>query len=286
MQPKLFNEKEVVMSLFNIDQKKCNRDGICVTECPAQIIVQLDKKSFPSLLENGEEFCINCGHCVAVCPHGALTLSTMPFASCLPIQKNLLLDADTVKQLLQARRSIRQYKGKVVSPKLLTELIDTARYAPTGSNKQQVHWTVFQSPEDVHKLAEMVVDFMRIMLPAMTDEANVRRFRRIVDAWDNGIDRIMRGAPHLIVVHSPTDLSFPAADCAIALTYLELYAYAKGLGTCWAGYFTAFAGLHEPIIKGLDLPASHKCFGAMMLGYPKHSYHRIPKRNEPLITWR
>ena len=274
------------MSLFKIDQKKCKRDGICAAECPAQIIVQADKKSFPSLLENGEEFCINCGHCVAVCPYGALTLSTMPLADCPPIQKKLLPDADTVKRFLQARRSIRQYKGKVVSRKLLTELIDTARYAPTASNAQQVQWTVFQNPEDVRKLAGMVVDFTKIILPVMTDLERARRMQRLVDGWANGKDGVMRGAPHLIVVHSPADLPFPAADCAIALTYLELYAYSKGLGTCWAGYFTVAAGMHEPLIKALDLPVGHKCFGAVMLGYPQNSYHRIPKRNEPLITWR
>jgi ferredoxin len=94
------------MSLFNIDQKKCKKDGICVAECPSRIIVQIDKNSFPSLLEGGEEFCINCGHCVAVCPHGALTLSTMSLAACPPIQENLFIDADAVKQLLQSRRSI------------------------------------------------------------------------------------------------------------------------------------------------------------------------------------
>ncbi|MGP8153822.1 MAG: nitroreductase family protein [Smithella sp.] len=274
------------MSLFNIDQEKCKRDGICAAECPSQIIVQSDKKSFPTLIENGEEFCINCGHCVAVCPYGALTLSTMPLDACPPIQKYLFPDADTLKQFLRAWRSIRQYKGKVVSRKLLAELINTARYAHTGSNKQQVHWTVFRNPEDVHKLAEMVVDFMKIMLPITTDEASARRFRRLVDAWDNGRDRVLRGAPHLIVAHCPTDLSFPAADCAIALTYLELYAHAKGLGTCWAGYFTTVAGLHEPLIKALDLPVGHKCFGGVMLGYPQYSYHRIPMRNEPLIAWR
>jgi nitroreductase/NAD-dependent dihydropyrimidine dehydrogenase PreA subunit len=283
---KTFNEKGVEMSLLNIDQKKCKRDGICAAECPSQIIVQTDKKSFPSLLENGEEFCINCGHCAAVCPYGALTLSTMPLDICPPIQKDLLPDANALKQFLEARRSIRQYKKKVVSRKILTELIDTARYAPTASNKQLVHWTVFQNPEDVHKLAQMVIDFMKIMLPLVTDEAAARRSRRIIDAWGNGNDRIMRGAPHLIVVHSPSDGSFPAADCTIALTYLELYAHAKGLGTCWAGYFTAVAGLHDPIIKVLDLPAGHQCVGAVMLGYPKHCYHRIPKRNEPLIMWR
>lgn len=274
------------MSLFSIDQKKCKRDGICAAECPAQIIVQADKKSFPSLLPHGEEFCINCGHCVAVCPHGALTLATMPVEGCPQIDKNLLPTAAALNQLLQARRSIRQYKKTPVSHKILFELVDTARYAPTGSNKQQVHWMVFEKPEDVHKLAALVVDFMKVMLPVTTDEATVRRFQRIVNAWDNGRDRIMRGAPHLIVVHSPSDLSFPAADCAIALTYLELYANAKGLGTCWAGYFTAAAGLHEPLIQLLNLPAGHQCYGAVMLGYPQYRYHRIPMRNEPLITWR
>lgn len=274
------------MSLFTIDPKKCKRDEICAAECPAQIIIQADKKSLPTLLENGEEFCTNCGHCVAVCPHGALTLATMSLADCPPVQKDLLPSADSVKQLLHARRSIRQYKEKVVPRKLLMELIDTARYAPTGSNKQQVYWTVFQNPEEVRKMAGMVVDFMKMMLPITTDEAMVRRFGRIVDAWDKGRDRIMRDAPHLVVVHSPADLPLAAEDCLIALTYLELYAYAKGLGTCWAGYFKSIAGLHKPLIDALDLPAGHKCFGAVMLGYPKNIYHRIPKRNEPLVTWR
>jgi nitroreductase len=66
---------------------------------------------------------------------------------------------------------------------------------------------------------------------------------------------------------------------------MELYAYAKGLGTCWAGYFTAAAGMHEPLIKALEMPAGHKCFGGVMLGYPKYSYHRVPMRNKPLVTW-
>lgn len=278
--------KGVIMSLFKIDQKKCKRDGICAAECPAQIIVQADKKSFPSLLDNSEEFCFNCGHCVAVCPYGALTLSTMPLVACPPIQKELLPDADTVKNFLQARRSIRQYKDKVVSRKLLAEMIDTARYAHTASNAQEVHWTVFQNPGDVRKLAGMVVDFTKIILPVITDVERAKRMQRLVDAWADGKDRVMRGAPHLIVVHSPADQPFPTTDCAIALTYLELYAFSKGLGTCWAGYFTLAAVMHEPLMKVLDLPAGHKCFGAVMVGYPKFRYHRIPMRNKPPISWR
>lgn len=281
-----YGGKGAAMALLSIDREKCKRDGICAAECPAQIIVQADKKSFPSLLEGGEEFCIHCGHCVAVCPYGALALSTMTVDGCPPIDQSLLPGADALRHLLLARRSIRRYKKASVSRKVLGELLDVARCAPTGSNKQQVHWIVYSRPEELGRLAGLVIDFMKIMLPVTTDEAVIRRFRRIVDAWDRGRDRIMRGAPHLIVAHSPSDLSFPAADCSIALTYLELYAYAKGLGTCWAGYFTAAANLHAPLIRELGLPAGHQCYGAVMLGYPQYRYHRMPKRNEAQVVWR
>lgn len=41
-------------------------------------------------------------------------------------------------------------------------------------------------------MGAMVIDFIKIMLPPTPDEAQVRRFQRIVLAWENGRDRIMR----------------------------------------------------------------------------------------------
>ena len=274
------------MSLFTIDQKKCKRDGMCAKVCPAQIIIQADKESFPTLLENSEEFCINCGHCAAVCPHGALILNMMPLAECPKIQHDLFPQAAQIRQLLMARRSIRFYKDRVVAHDLLEELIDTARYAPTASNKQQVQWMVFENPDEVNRLASMVIDWTRLMLLLMPDDIMARKMKSRIADWDKGKDQILRGAPHLIVVHSQADLPFAEADCVIALTYLELYAYAKRLGTCWAGYLTAAANFHEPLKQALGFPQGHKCFGAVMLGYPQYKYTRIPVRNAPVVTWR
>jgi len=274
------------MSLFMIDQKKCKRDGLCVKDCPAQVLAMADKDAFPSPIEDAEEFCINCGHCVAVCPHGALTLSTMPRDACPPLQKDLLPGPEAVRELLRARRSIRQYKKAPVPHELLEELIDTARYAPTGSNKQQVHWTVLEDQTEMKRFAGMVIDFTRQNLAGLEDEDMVRRMNRLLTAWDKGNDRILRGAPNLILVHSPADLPFAEADCVIALTYLELYAYARGLGTCWGGYFTAAANFHLPLVEALGLPAGHLCYGTVMIGYPKVAYQAIPQRNAALVTWR
>lgn len=274
------------MTLFHIDKEKCKRDGICVRVCPGKIILQSEKKDYPVPSLDAEEFCIDCGHCVAACPHGALTLSSMPMSVCPVIDQDLLPDATALRQLLLARRSIRCYKKKTVPTRIIQELIDTARYAPTGSNKQPVHWTIIQNPDDVRRLASLVIDFFKLMLPLATDDLSVRRFQRIINTWDAGVDRIMRNAPHLVVASSPTDMSFPAVDCATALAYLELYAFSRGLGTCWAGYFTGAANVHPPIMDMLALPAGHQCYGALMLGYPQHTYTRIPNRKAPQIDWR
>jgi nitroreductase/NAD-dependent dihydropyrimidine dehydrogenase PreA subunit len=274
------------MSLFTIDQNKCRRDGICVQECPGQIIVQTAKDDFPSPADNADEFCIDCGHCVAVCPHGAISLKSMTFNECPPVQKDLHPGPEQIRQFLTARRSVRKYTDASVAHGLLERLLDTARYAPTGSNKQQVHWIVFENRVDVRKLASLVIDWIRLTLPETQDEYLSIRMKRIISAWDQGKDRILRDAPHLVVVHSPADLPFAGVDCTIALTYLELYAYALGLGTCWAGYFTSAANFYAPLSKALQLPEGHVCFGAVMLGYPQYKYKRIPLRHKPLVSWR
>ena len=274
------------MPIFTIDQKKCKRDGICAAECPGKVIAQPTRKDYPSPTPDAEEFCIDCGHCVAVCPHGALSLATMPLDACPVIDKELAPDGETVRQFLKARRSIRCFKEKQAPRRVIQDLIDTARYAPTGSNRQPVHWTVIQNPDDVHQLAALTIDFVRLMLPLAGDDLSARRFKRIVEVWETGVDRILRKAPHLVIVSSGPDIAYPEADCATALAYLELYANARGLGTCWAGYFTTAANAHKPVMEKIALPEGHRCQGAVMLGYPKYSYTRIPARKEAQISWK
>jgi len=75
------------------------------------------------------------------------------------------------------------------------------------------------------------------------------------------------------------------SEFTIALTYLELAAYSLGMGACWAGFLGIAAGYFPPLVKELPIPEGHQVFGAMMIGYPKHAYHRIPSRTEARIAW-
>jgi len=274
------------MALFTINQKKCHRDGLCLAECPAKLIEIIGEDGFPQPIAEAETLCINCGHCVSICPHGALSLKTMAPTECLPLRKELTLSPEQGEQFLRSRRSIRNYKEKKVPRDILTKLIDIARYAPSGHNLQPVHWLVIEEAQEVQRLGGMVADWMRSLINQGAELALTYRMDRVIDAWDKGMDRILRSAPHLVIAHGLKTLPPVQGACIIALTYLELAAASFGLGTCWAGYFTAAANFYPPLQETLGLPPDHLPFGAMMIGYPKYSYQRIPLRNASKITWR
>jgi nitroreductase/NAD-dependent dihydropyrimidine dehydrogenase PreA subunit len=273
------------MTLFSVDQDKCKRDGFCVAECPIGIIEMKTPDAFPSPAASADELCVTCGHCVAICPHGALSHKAMRPEDCPPVRKDLVLGEEQTEHFLRFRRSIRNYKDKPVPRKTLARLIDMARYAPSGHNLQPVHWLVIETTEELRPLASLVVDWMKLMIVDHPEIAGPMHFDRVVASWERGQERILRGAPHLIVAHG-VQLPRVQTACIIALTYLELAATGLGLGACWAGYFNAAANFYPPLREALAIPEGHESFGAMMVGFPKYPYRRLPLRNEPVIRWR
>ncbi|MBW1711952.1 MAG: nitroreductase family protein [Deltaproteobacteria bacterium] len=271
---------------FKIDQTKCRRDGLCAEVCPLSIINKPGPDDFPTPRPEAEELCINCGHCLAVCPEGALSLGPVKPDNCSQIRPELALSPEQVIQFLKSRRSIRRYRRQPLSREVLAELIDLARYAPSGHNLQPARWLVIEDGAEVRRLAGLVIDWMRLMIKDQSQLAALFHMDRLVASWGAGEDRICREAPHLILAHG--DKAHPASQtaCVIALTYLELAAAGLGLGACWAGFFNWADNAHPPLIEELDLPAGHQAFGSMLIGHPKYKYQRIPPRNEAAITWR
>lgn len=269
-----------------VDNDGCNRDGPCVAVCPVTIIEMNSSESYPSWIEGAKDLCLNCGHCVAVCPNGALTVNDMTPEKCGEIRDSLMPSAAHVDHFLRRRRSIRNFRNQAVDRKILNELITIASYAPSGHNTQPVRWLVIENKEDVNRLAGVVIEWLRECIENQPEIAQPLHMDRIVAAWENGIDRVLRSAPHVVVAYAdPASIAAPSA-CIIALTYLELAAWAMGLGACWAGYLNRAANSFAPMMKALDLPPGHQVFGAMMIGYAKYTFQRIPVRNAPKILWK
>jgi len=274
------------MSFLTVDQNKCTHDALCVRECPIALISMKDPSSFPQGIDNAEKMCVLCGHCVAVCPHGALSVNGIQVEDCLPFQKELNLPVDQVEHLIKSRRSIRHYQDKPVEREKLEKLIDIARYAPTGGNSQLVGWIILNSKEEVQKIAGATIDFMRQLIKDNHPINQKYPLDKMVRAWENGYDGIFRGAPAVVITHVPKEYGMGPVDSIIALSYLDIAAASFGLGGCWAGFFM-MAASQSPVFKELlSLPEGNITIGGLMIGYPQFGYPRIPPRKEAKIIWK
>ena len=274
------------MGFLIVDESKCQKDGICARECPMAIIRLDEPEGYPGLIPGTEPFCIRCGHCLAVCPHGALSHAEISVDACTPLDKALSISEEQAVQFLRARRSIRFFKDRPVEKETIRKLVEIARYAPTAGNTQLVEWTVFTDKDTIKALAGLTVDWMRSVLQKDPQPAFAPYLPMIVAAWDVGYDVVLRDAPALIVASAPKQDTSGMVDVTLALSYLELAATAMGLGTCWAGLVQGALLSSPQLKKEMGIPENHPHHYPMMLGYPKPKYFRLPERRAPKITWR
>jgi len=272
--------------MLTIDQTKCKQDGLCAADCPTAVIHLKDQESYPEFVPGGEQLCLRCGHCVAACPHGALSHVEVPLSACPPLHKELAIRHEQAVQFLRSRRSIRRFQKKTVEKKVLQELIEIARYAPTGSNTQLVNWIVFDDREKIHRIAEETVNWMRLVLEKDPQPASLPYMPMIVAAWDMKMDVVLRNAPALVVACAPRKDSNGMVNLTLALSYLELAAPGLGLGTCWAGLLQGALLSHQPVRDLVGIPEDHPHHYPMMVGFPKVQYYRLPERRQPRIDWR
>jgi nitroreductase len=176
---------------------------------------------------------------------------------------------------LISRRSVREFQDRPIARKTLKALLDVARRAPTASNSQKLHWIVVGERAKVHALSVKAMSWLR------TSEISPA----LLAQWEKGYDFILRDAPAVIVVCTPADYAWGKHDCAIALTFLELAAEARGLGVCWAGYLTRVAGVYAPIRQALSVPEGYVVHGGLMLGERKYSYRLVPPRKPLSVQW-
>ncbi len=271
------------MGLLIIDAEKCKRDGICVRECSAAIIRLPEDRAVPEIIEGA--VCLECGHCVAVCPHAALSHEHIPIESSPEIREELRISEAQALQFLRSRRSVRRFRNKPVEKEKIRKLIEGARYAPTAGNSQMVEWLVLTDKGRIREISAMAIDWVRMLLKDPQAAAARPYLPNVVTAWDAGYDTIHRDAAALVVASAPKEAMNGTVDLTLALSYLDLLAPAMGLGACWAGLLQG-AMLSSPAIKrAVGIPEGHPHHYPVMLGYPDVKYCRVPERRTPKIVF-
>lgn len=271
-----------------VDSEKCVKCGTCSDICVAGIIEPGD---VPHVSKENALVCMICGQCEAVCPQGAMELVDPSLEGTMD---NKIGDIGSSKQIgnyLRGRRSVRHYKNETVDRKVLEEVMDIVRYAPSAGNGQPVKWMIVHDPVKVKKVAGLTIDWIKNVISEAPPDQDFTGFNLLVEAWENGTDLVLRGAPHVVIAYAEQDENNPmsqfvSVDGVIALTHLDLALPSFGLGSCWAGGLFMALNQWPPLAEELELPEGHTFIGAMMVGYPQYQYHNIPKRNKAVVDWK
>ena len=262
---------------FRVDEARCNQCGLCASDCLARII-SLERTGFPEVQPDQQSSCIDCQHCFALCPEGALSIRGLDPAASRPLGPGAFPSFEQMGLLVRGRRSVRQYRDENVDPALIRRLLEDLEYAPTGVNCRKLTFTVIQDKAVLAELRARVMSAFTLALEENRLPGPAGYLSAMIGLWrDQGRDVVFRGAPHLLVVSAPPDSPTPQQDVPLTLAYFELLAQSSGLGTLWLGLLRRALEL-SPDLKGLlGLPADH-CYYAMLFGYPAVRYQRTVQR--------
>ena len=279
-----------------IDAGMCTECGLCAAICPSDTLVA--DNGAVRVDENTEFGCIGCGQCMAVCPTGAVTVTGRELspADVLPLPpREARADADQLKALMLARRSIRHYTDQAVAPEVVEQLLEMAVTAPMGIPPSDVGVLVFHGRERVQELAADTARLMAGMLKFFSPwrlnllrpflgATNYEMFkcfilplcREVTGARARGRDVLLYDAP-LALLFTSSPFSDPV-DADIAATYAMLAGEALGLGSCLIGSVTPFLERDKKTKAKYGFDPKTKLGTVLILGYPQYQFSHALRR--------
>ena len=170
-------------------------------------------------------------------------------------------------EAILTRRSTRDYRPDPVEDEKLDKILEVARQAPSGGNKQTNHFLVIRSREVIRKLVEMTEKAFAGM---EADENTYASLRHSIAASKKGGYVFCYNAPVLIVAANRRDYGNNMADCACAIENMMIAANALDLGSCWINQLRWLNEQPEIVsyLTELGMKEYERVYGAVIIGYP------------------
>ncbi len=164
-----------------------------------------------------------------------------------------------LKEAIKKRQSIRAYEDKPVPEEKLKNVLEAARLAPSGNNRQPMKLVVVKESKRRQELGQ-----------AADGQTFVGEAPIVIAAVATEPEHIMScGVPRYPV------------DLAIAVDHMTLAAVDEGLGTCWIGAFS-----QERVKEILKIPHKYRVVALLPLGFPRREKERkIRKSLEEIVCY-
>lgn len=190
----------------------------------------------------------------------------------------------SLQEAIQTRRSIRKFDPQSVSIDCIEQIIEAARLAPSGTNRQPWRFVLLNSQEDKEKIAGTVVQPFVLEAPALfvccvdrnsfTRSLVEKRMQELVET--NVVSEEAAGyIAQRKMPEKVEDVVLPSSaylDLGIAVEQMVLQATALGLGSCWVRLFNA-----EQLHEALGLPQEIEVVALLPFGYPAQSPSPRPR---------
>ncbi|MBD3194675.1 MAG: nitroreductase [Candidatus Lokiarchaeota archaeon] len=149
------------------------------------------------------------------------------------------------EKVVYKRRTIRRFSQEPISLDILKKLIDYARLAPMGSNKQSLSFIIVKESEIVQKVFPLVRWAASLPIKERTPEK----------------DR--RPTAYILVLQDKTIKEHADFDVGAAVENILLGAVNHGLGACWMG------SINRKELKALfHVPDQFEITHVLSLGFP------------------
>ncbi|MEW6097389.1 MAG: nitroreductase family protein [bacterium] len=158
-----------------------------------------------------------------------------------------------VKDAILNRRSIRKYTDELVNDEKLMEILEAARWAPSGLNNQPWRFVIVRErKEELASLTKYshVIKEANLCIAVFLDHAS---------SYDRTKDILAIGA---------------------AIQNMLLYAYSIGIGTCWLG---EILNRKEEVNALLEVQQEMELMAVITLGYPNEKPTSSRKEIDELV---
>jgi nitroreductase len=164
-----------------------------------------------------------------------------------------------VLEAIRERYSVRAYEDRPIPDEALQAILEAARAAPSGNNRQPWKFVVVRDPKARARLAE-----------ACCGQKFVAQAPVVIVGVGLTPERVME-----------CGVAGDAVDVAIALDHITLAAVELGLGTCWIGAFD-----QDAVRQLLGIPPGARVVGILPLGYPASKpYGKTRKPLSEIVYW-
>lgn len=288
----LITERFAEVADVRVDERKCCGCGRCVEVCPG----------FPLYMQGGVAKvdqtrgfgCIACGQCMAICPDDAIEVHGRDMTpedarKLAPFRDRASYAA--LSELMLARRSVRLWRDKPVTPEELEQVLRAAALAPMGLPPTDCGVLAVNGFEAVREFSDAVLAEMLkwrplghpvwgTLLRPFVGGATIATMRSflipVIDEIERrrgmGQDWLLYGAPLALFFY--TSGRADPCDPVIAATFAMFAAESLGLGTCFIGTPGFAIKSSKKLRSRYGLPDGLQPGVVLLVG---HAKHRCPK---------